>query len=415
MNGLLEFGAATWLLTAEMAPYLLFGFLVAGLLSAWLREESVAKYLGGRGFGATLRAALIGVPMPLCSCGVIPVAASLRRHGAGRGAAVCFLASTPQTGVDSIAATWGLLGPLFAGIRVAVAFVTGLVAGTATDLIDRREDAPRTGGEREASAPPEPFGKRVAAALRYGFVTLPGDIGRSLLLGLLLAGLIAVLLPDSMLGAQFKTGWPAYLAALAISVPLYVCSTGSIPLAAAMVAAGVSPGAALIFLIAGPATNIATITTTLRTLGTRATAAYLASIVGCSLAAGLLLDAALPAGRMAEEMHRHAEGVAPFHHASAALLLAVIGFAFATRARGGREAAGDEGGNDLQFEVEGMTCSHCAATVEKAALSVPGVKTARVSLPARRVTIDGPRLDPDRIASSIREAGFGVRQIDPGK
>ncbi len=206
-----------WMLLGEMAPWLLFGFLVAGVLSVFLRPETIERHLGGRGLGPSLKAAAFGVPLPLCSCGVIPVAASLRRHGASRGATAAFLLSTPQTGVDSILVTFSLLGPVFAVVRPVVAFLSGVIGGAAVDLLGDERDVPAapapdvagplalpaaaSAGDPAGQActdacctaePGEPWWRRV---LTYGFVTLPEDLARPLLLGILVAGLIGFLVP----------------------------------------------------------------------------------------------------------------------------------------------------------------------------------------------------------------------------
>jgi uncharacterized membrane protein YraQ (UPF0718 family)/copper chaperone CopZ len=417
MNTLIQVGAETWTLTAEMAPYLLFGFALAGALSVFIREETVGRHLGGRGLGAACRAAMIGVPLPLCSCGVIPVAASLRRHGAGKGATLSFRASTPQTGVDSIAATWGLLGPLFAGIRVVVAFLTGLIAGTLTDRFageDRAAPAPTPSPDRPAKK--RSPGESVVAALRYGFWTLPKDIGMSLLVGLILAGMISSVLPDSFFAGHFGGSWLAYLAALAVAIPMYVCSTGSIPLATAMISAGISPGAALVFLIAGPATNTATLATTYRLFGGKITAIYLLTLILCALGAGILLDTFLPAAIAVEPTHRHAEGIGWMQHLCGLLLIATIAGALIARPKHGSIAEPTPDNmteNDLFIAgIEGMTCSHCAASVERGLGALPGVHAVSVDLSAKQARIEARALPGERIASEIRALGFEVRSVE---
>lgn len=293
MSWLFDFGLAFWDVLRHMAPYLLFGFLMAGLLSTWISPARVERHLGGRGFRASLRASLWGVPLPLCSCGVIPVAAALRRHGAGRGATVSFLTSTPQTGVDSILATYGLLGPVFVLYRVITAFISGVLAGWLTEIV-----SPPPTEATPADLPTPSHGKwptRLAESLRYGFVVLPRAIGRSVLLGLLLAGLLGALIPMGALEDKLGAGLGPKLFMMAVGIPLYICSTGSIPMALAFIRLGVSPGAALVFLITGPATNAATFTTMSHLIGRRAVAVYLGVIAVSALAAGTLLDHWTPA------------------------------------------------------------------------------------------------------------------------
>lgn len=320
---------AAWTVAAQMAPYLLFGFAVAGLLHVWIPAAWVARNLGGRGWAASVRASLFGVPLPLCSCGVIPVAASIRRQGAGRGATAAFLMSTPQTGVDSILVTYGLLGPAFAVIRPLVAFLSGALCGVA---IDRWT----TGGDPVESLPPvapaptAPWWRR---AIRHGFGVLPADIGRELILGVAIAGLVGALIPPSYLSDKMPTGLPGMLIMVGVGVPMYVCSTASVPIALALIQAGISPGLALVFLITGPATNAAAIAALGKLLGRRAGLVYLASLVITALAAGMLTDAWLIPSFPGAAPVCHVEAPSVWSHAAAVALLAVLIAAWLRRHR----------------------------------------------------------------------------------
>jgi hypothetical protein len=329
MNWMIEYLSAVWGLTGEMAPYLLFGFLMAGILSVFVRTSFVEKHLGRPGFMQTLKATFVGVPMPLCSCGVIPVAASLRRHGAAKGSTAAFLASTPQTGVDSIAATWGMMSPFFALVRVLAAFASGIMAGVLVDLGDPEDNQGKSGGaagEEDSHEPVVRGGReRLKAVFRYGFVTLPADIGRSLVVGLLIAGLISVLIPESFLADRLNHMGLAFLLMTAVAIPMYVCSTGSIPVAVAFIQAGVSPGAALVFLIAGPATNAATISTLWKILGRRTVVIYLIAIISMAWLFGFLLNSVPIDLEGLRAMHEHAApGSAWLYQASAVFLAAVL-------------------------------------------------------------------------------------------
>ena len=330
------FALNTWYMVAEMAPYLIFGFAIAGLLHILIRKEQVQRLLGKPGIGAVFKACLIGVPMPLCSCSVIPVAASLHQSGASRGATAAFLSSTPQTGVDSILATYSLMGGLFATVRVAVAFISGIVTGFLIELFcnNRVEDnappsspasslspnltpnpnpnpqstpsmikTPQVSALKPQVSNPQP--SRLSTGLRYGFIKLPADLAVALLVGLALAGLITTLLPPDLISGHFSTGPLAFLLATAISLPLYICATASIPMAYALMAAGLSPGAALIFLITGPATNTATVITLWKMLGHKATLIYLGSLIVIAWLAGWLLNSTLGAQTMEHSIHQH--------------------------------------------------------------------------------------------------------------
>lgn len=313
-----------WGMTCELAPWLLLGFFFAGVLSIFLKPENVRRWLGHGGFWSTIKASLIGVPIPLCSCGVIPVAASLRRHGASKPATAAFLASTPQTGVDSIAVTWSLLGPVFAAVRVAVAFVSGIASGLLVGWADPERDKPAEANEADRTPAPPTGENRFLAAIKYGFVTLPRDIAKSLALGILVAGVLGALVPGDFLAAHIGTGWTAYLLITIIAVPLYVCSTGSIPFAFALMEAGLSPGAALVFLVAGPAVNAATITTMAQFLGRRAAIAHVVSLVLVAWTAGWLFDRLALAPDVAKHIHHHTTDTPWWGHLSAILLLIVL-------------------------------------------------------------------------------------------
>lgn len=315
----------TWDVTGQMAPYLLFGFLVAGLLSVWISPAWVERHLGSRGPRSVFLAALFGVPLPLCSCGVIPVAASLRRHGAGRGATAAFLLSTPQTGVDSLLVTWGMLGPVIALFRPVAAFVSGAICGLLVDRVGGGEPdpGPAEAGE-SACASPGPVRPWPVRALRHGFVVLAGDVNRAVLAGLLVSGLLGALVPPAVLGESVGSGWGAMLGMLALGIPLYVCSTASVPIALALMHAGISPGAALVFLITGPATNAATLATLVRLLGLRAAGVYLASLAATALGAGFLLNGFLSRTGLRADCEIHADGLTPGHHLAALALLVVL-------------------------------------------------------------------------------------------
>ena len=315
-----QFCLNTWQMVAEMAPYLIFGFAIAGILHLVLRAERLQAMLGTPGLGAVLKACLIGVPMPLCSCSVIPVAASLRQGGASRGATAAFLSSTPQTGVDSILATYALMGGLFTAVRVAVAFACGIVAGYLVELLCPRsgpqsDGKPPQHGDKAADSqpappaaalPPKPQHRHYARqALRHGFVTLPADLARALLLGLLLAGLVTTLMPPDLMRGALSAGPLAFLLATTLSLPLYICATASIPMAYALLEAGLSPGAVLVFLITGPATNTATVVTVWKMLGRRATLIYLSSLVLIAWLCGWLFNSALGQELLGHHQHQH--------------------------------------------------------------------------------------------------------------
>ena len=337
-----KFAGESWTLLGQMSPYLILGFLVAGLLSVCISPSFVERHLGGRGFGAVVKASLLGVPLPLCSCSVIPVAASLRRHGAGKAATASFLISTPQTGVDSIAVTYALLGTVFAVYRPLAALTAGLLGGALVILFaSRNHSTGQPEEERPTCTECCCTGKSshgwLVRALRHGLVTLPRDIGWPLLLGIAVAGAIAAVVQPDEWQSYLGGGLSGILLAMALGVPIYVCATASVPIAVALMYLGASPGAALAFLIAGPATNIATIAAVWKFLGGRAMALYLLTIVVSAVVGGLTLDwlfATLNAGAPAAVVHeQHAASSSWVSSAWAAALLGILAFSYLTKSR----------------------------------------------------------------------------------
>lgn len=395
-------------LLGAMAPYLLLGFFIAGLLHAFVPRGLYARYLSGSGFRSVALAALFGVPLPLCSCGVIPAAMSMRREGASKAATVSFLIATPQTGVDSILATAALLGLPFALLRPAAAFVTALFGGMLTGACGA--DRPDTAGleEREA-APRLPFGRKVVSALRYGFVDMLQDIGRWLVIGLLLGGSITVFLPDGFF-ARFD-GYPLanMMLVLALSVPMYICATGSIPIAAALMLKGLSPGTALVLLMAGPATNMAAMLVVGKVLGRRTLLLYLAAIVAGAVGFGLAIDYALPghwfalaaAGEGAAGACH--EGMSGWEIVSAALFLLLLANAWAMKHRKPKKIITMNEKQD--FRIKGMMCNHCKAAVERSLSAIEGVSTVEVDLAQGVASVTGTA-DRERIVAAIGQLGY---------
>jgi len=403
-----ETAVGFWATLVEMAPYLLFGFLVAGVLSVLIPTRWVEEHLGGRGLLPSLKAAAFGVPLPLCSCGVIPVSASLRRHGASRGATTAFLISTPQTGVDSILVTLSLLGPVFAIFR-PFALAAGVLGGGIVDALEK------DGGAVEADRPPacedaccsgEGHESKVMGALRYGFVTLPRDIGRSLLVGLVLAGLITALVPPE-LAAKVGSGFLGMVVMMALGLPIYVCATASVPIAAALIAKGVSPGAAFVFLMTGPATNAATIATIWKVMGRRTALVYLATVGLSALALGALLDLIYVHTGVAPAAHAHELIPHAVKIASAIALLAVLGAAFLWRPRAAAGQAAPAG-ESVTLAIEGMTCSHCVQSVARALDEVAGVASAEVDLGSGKAVVTGQALDPAALRAAVEALGYRV-------
>ena len=322
-----------WGTAAEMSPYLLFGFFVAGILSVLVSQPLVERHLGGRGVWPLVKASIVGVPLPLCSCGVIPVSISLHKHGASKGATISFLLSTPQTGVDSIFVTLSLLGPVFAVFRPLAAFVTGILGGTLVDVFNRDKnnaDRPQPECKDECCAEGNKKNK-IIKGLKYGFITLPRDIGKAMLAGLAIAAFISALVPEGYFAEKLGTGIFAMVVMMFLGIPVYVCATASVPVAAALILKGLTPGAALVFLMTGPATNAASFITIWKALGRATAITYLATVAGCALLAGILLDY-IAAGIDIEIVTRHGWMLPDaVKYISAVVLLAILGFAIISK------------------------------------------------------------------------------------
>ncbi len=290
-----------WHLLREASVYMLFGLLVGGLLKAFLSADAVARHLGSGKLLSVFKAALLGIPIPLCSCGVLPAAAALKKQGANTGATTAFLIATPESGVDSISITYALLDPLMTVARPLAAFLTAFVAGISENLVDPPQPLQPDPGFPMNCLPgtPGPSGnvsrrrllwKKIVSGMRYAVGDLWGDLAIWFFSGLLIAGVITVLVPDRLISAYLGGGIGAMLLMLAFGIPLYICATASTPIAAALILKGVSPGAALVFLLVGPATNITSLAVLLRILGKRATGIYLTAIAVVSVLCGLALD-----------------------------------------------------------------------------------------------------------------------------
>ena len=287
----------------EMSPYLLLGFFFAGVMHAFIPGMVYNRYLGGKGFKSVFYGALFGVPLPLCSCGVLPTAMSLRKQGASKGATASFLISTPETGVDSIIATYSVLGLPFAVIRPVAAFCNAIMGGWLINKFgDKDEVVPVDASaktccchHKQEETHHEGFLGKMREALRFGFVEMIEDIGKWLVIGLVIAGLITVFVPDEFFALFRGNTQLSMLLVLCIAIPMYICATGSIPIAVALMMKGLTPGAALVLLMAGPACNMASILVINKTLDRKSLVLYLVSIITMAILWGHVVDYLLPA------------------------------------------------------------------------------------------------------------------------
>lgn len=392
----------------EMSPYILLGFFIAGLMHAFVSQRTFSRHLSGTGFKPVLKAALLGVPLPLCSCGVLPTAIAMRRNGASRAASTSFLVATPQTGVDSIAATWSLLGPAFAIIRPIAALVTALSGGVAVGLSERG-GATSSACTVDLGADDEGRGLvgKCVDALRYGFVDLVGSIGGWLVAGLIIAALITVYVPADFFAAIGDKPLLSMLAVLIVAIPMYVCATGSIPIALSLIMKGLSPGTALVLLMAGPAANFASFTLISREMGRKSALIYLASIIIGAVAFGLAIDYLLPAHWFSVTSahavcHAHQQGL--FASVCSVVLVGLLVMSFIKRINHKHITTNLM---TKEYTVKGMNCPHCQAAVTKSIAAVSGVTEVDVNLSTGKATVVGEH-NPDEVVAAVRNAGFDI-------
>lgn len=418
-EAVIGFAKEVWHLLLEMSPYLLFGFLIAGLLNILISREKIYKHLSENNLKSVLKASILGVPLPICSCGVIPVAAYLRKEGAGKGSTISFLASTPTTGVDSILATYSLLGPLFAIIRPIAAFFAGIFGGIFTNLSEKSND--------KKSAPPQGFNcniceettphshsfiAKIGSVLKYGFFDLIDDVGKWLIIGIFVGALITYLVPQNIIEQYLGTPALAYLIMLVIAIPMYICATGSIPIAASLIMKGMTPGAGLIFLIAGPATNTATLSFVAGKLGKKTASIYLITILITSVLFGLALDYVWKIFGNDTNLFVGGMKMLPLwlKTASAILLSALIIYSFLKKIVFKSKNKNEEISDMAKiYKIKDMTCKHCVANIEKVLKNVPNIEKIKISLPNKLLEIKG-NFDENVMIKEIENAGYSIEK-----
>ena len=405
-----QYWEALLLMTAEMAPYLLLGFFIAGILRVFVPRSLYSQHLAKPGMKSVVKAAALGIPLPLCSCGVIPTAVGLRKEGASHGACTSFLIATPQTGVDSIAATYSLMGLPFAIVRPLAALFTAMFGGWLVSKYAQEDNGAR--GE-EQGARGKSFAGKLKEAFSYAFVEMMEDVGKWLVVGLLIAALITVAVPNEWLAALHDYKLLNMLIVLAIAIPMYVCATGSIPIAVSLMAKGLTPGAGLVLLMAGPAVNTASMLVIGKVFGGRTLKLYLLSIVVGAMLFGLGIDYLLPqewfavqSGITASACHE--EGIGLFSYICTALLIVFLLNALLHSHHHHHHHHGEEAeemSSYIIYNVEGMNCSHCAENVQRAIAAVEGVEHVSVSLHEGTACVVGSPSDPD-ILLAVESIGF---------
>lgn len=388
-----------------MIPFLLFGFLCAGILHVFVPQNFYKAHLSQNNFKSIVLAALFGIPLPLCSCGVLPTAMSLRKEGASKGATTAFLTATPQTGIDSILATYSVFGLAFAIIRPIAALVTSVFSGSLVALFDKDKQIEMNTNEIEKNTVPQTAVGKIKEMLRYSYVTMLQDIGKHLIIGLLIAGIIAVFIPNQFLLNFSNKPLLEMLVVTIIAIPMYVCATGSIPIVAALMLKGLSPGAALVFLMAGPAVSFASLLVVKKVMGLKSMLAYVLSIVFGAICFGLIINTLLPdewfsiVGNTNQHLDTHTSII---NIICSILFIILIINALVFQ----KHFHHHVNMNDSKvFLVKGMNCNHCKSSVETNLKKIDSVTNVYANISTGEVTIDGA-IDSSKVKEVIESLGF---------
>ncbi|MCX6153048.1 MAG: SO_0444 family Cu/Zn efflux transporter [Candidatus Kapabacteria bacterium] len=417
----------------EMAPYLLLGLLFVGLFHIFFSKDIILKYVGKNDIRSVLNAALVGVPLPLCSCGVIPTSVFMARNGASRGSVMSFLISTPQTGVDSMIATFGMLGWVFAIFRPIAAFIMGILGGISLRFFDKESNF-LEGNESDKSKLFQPlispnkaeseirksagwgiiFISKLEKMYKYAFVEFLDDIAIQFIFGIIISGIITYFIPDSFFrNTSVNNGILGMLLMVAVGIPMYVCATASIPIAITLIMKGFSPGVAFVFLASGPATNAASLAILSKTMGRKFAALFVLIITISSIAFGYLLDFIFtffnldPHELMNHSTHLHFKnfGTMDFIYATAlGLLLFGSIYRKYILIYFNRSKPMD---NKQIFNIEGMSCNHCVMNVTKAINGVQGVESVSVVLNENKAYIEG-NIKRQEVINAIHGVGYTV-------
>lgn len=408
----------------EMSPYILLGLLFVGLLNLYFTKELIVRHIGKNDLLSVLKAAIFGIPLPLCSCGVVPASVFMAKSGASRGSVVSFLTSTPQTGIDSIIATYGMMGWLFAIFRPVAALLMGVFGGMVTKLAEKPEEAKENEVKMKVKEydnidKKKSWQQKIRSTFRYSFVEFLDDIAVQFIVGIIIAGLIAYFIPDDFFeGTVITDGIIGMLLMIVVGIPMYICATASIPIAITLIMKGFSPGVAFVFLAVGPATNAASFAVIAEAIGKKASVIYVLAISVSAIVFGLLLDqifylSGLDPVKMVTYMDDHAM----FITEEIQLFLSVIFFillimsVYRKYIRSLLSKIGMTMDKNLakKINVEGMTCHHCSATVEKAIKSVSGVDEVEIDLKGNCAYVTGD-FERKNVHSAIEDAGYKVSQ-----
>lgn len=395
----------TWILFLQMSFYLVLGFLVAGFIHILLKPQLVFRHLGEKGIPSILKAVLFGVPLPLCSCGVLPPAATLLKSGATKGSVIAFLISTPTTGIDSIFATYGLLGGIFTLFRIVISIIMGFIAGLFTDIFSKQEQQFDQDNLSKISCSET----TVAGVFRYAFIELYGSIAKWIFWGVLVGGIITYLIPDEFVSGITVNRYLTYLLMLGVGIPLYVCAISSIPIAASLIFKGLSPGAGLIFLIAGPATNTVTMFFVAKTLGKKGFIIYLSTVITGAILSGFLLDTMVINYNIniSEVFHRHRD-FSLLSYLSTFLLIGISINSIIVNVK--RRIIPGKSKNCFIFNIPNISCVNCAKKIINNLGSLDGVKNVEVDVKKKKVRVCSEFDNKTKIKEKLDSIGYPVSE-----
>jgi hypothetical protein len=422
----------TGILFLEMAPYLMLGLFFVGLMNLFFNKDLIIKYLGKDNFWSVLKAAIFGIPLPLCSCGVIPSAVYMSKNGASKSSVVSFLIATPQTGIDSIIATYGMLGWIFAIFRPFAALFMGVIGGTVVGLLSKKQDAINDFSEYKTQNNPASCSDKCSDTdnskselntskdnkfktfFNYSFVEFLDDISVQFVIGLLISGLIAYLIPDKFFeGTSVNNGILGMLLMIAIGVPMYICATASIPIAVTLMMKGFSPGVAFVFLAVGPATNAASLTILSNVLGKKITAIYVIMISVTAILFGLLLDQIfvwmdVDNHQFMSHIHNHGGLLSvELQWFIGAVFMALLLASLYRKLILSKIKSKVKKMDSTTIKISGMSCNHCVANVKKVVAKIQGVTEVDVNLEQGEAYIKG-KFDLSSVESAIIDEGYKV-------
>ncbi|MCX7909949.1 MAG: permease [Ignavibacteria bacterium] len=418
---MIDFFYQIWVVFAEMSPYLILGISFVAILDLLVSKKFIIKQVSKNNISSIIKTAIFGIPLPLCSCGVVPTSVYLKKSGASKPAVVSFLISTPQTGIDSIVATYGMLGPIFAIFRPIAAFIMGILGGLVTMFVEKNTGhndnlkVEHHFSEIDLEREDLPFGKRLKKSLKYGFVEFIDDISIQFLIGLIVAGVIAYFVPNDFFASVFNNN--EFLGAIAVilfAIPMYVCATASIPIAIMLMLKGFSPGIAYIFLVAGPVTNAASLAVLSKVLGKKLLAVYVSTVIILSLFFGMFLNwifyaTGIDPHTQMKHIHQHLHNASfsswDYFFAFFFLILLLLSYSrkLYNKYKGYTMSLGSKEGKI--YKIEGMTCNHCVMNVERAIRSVAGVSNVEINLSSGVAKVEGT-FSEEEVKKAVETIGY---------